>query len=226
MQTLLKATLALFYFSSPVFALDTTSRLGAEMKAIQSSIGTGILFGWRYLFHTSPYFSVGGAGYTGQLASGQTASYSYGGLIGAFHVPFSQLVSMEVTFLGGGGGGRIGDGTFFGGTVVEPGLGFSFKLGKSVQFVAGGSYVWIPGSAQGSGVSGGVKFEFLSEHKADPVVSRPTNPTPAAAPTAPPVTQSSATPTPAHAGNRATASNRGTPANSAPSSAALLDSQD
>lgn len=136
-------------------------------------VGTGILFGWRYLFHTSPYFTVGGAGYTGQISTGTTSSYSYGGMIGAFHVPFTPTTLMEITILGGGGGGRLGDGTIFGGTVVEPGLGFSFKLGKAVQFVVGGSYVWMPGAAQGTGMSGGVKFEFLSDNRPDPTVPPP-----------------------------------------------------
>lgn len=175
--------------STPSQAADGFSRLGAEIKALTTPIGLGVLFGWRYLFHTSPYFSVGGAGYTGQIASGTTSSYSYGGMIGAFHIPFNSQTQMEVTILGGGGGGRLGDGTFFGGTVVEPGLGFSFKLGKGVQFVVGGSYVWMPGATQGSGMSGGVKFEFLSDNRPEPTVPPPsTRPAPEAArPTAAPI---------------------------------------
>lgn len=216
MRNILFASLLAGLFLNPqtACALEATSRLGAEMKAIQTPSGAGILFGWRYLFHTSPYFSIGGAGFTGQIATGATGSFSYGGMIGAFHVPFTQLVSMEVTILGGGGGGRLGDGTYFGGTVVEPGLGFSFKLGKAVQFVAGGSYVWMPGSAQGTGPTGGVKFEFLSDHRSEPVVPRDPpreairdlRPAPAATPPGPVSAPQSynANPVP----NRATASTR------------------
>ncbi len=165
------------FLPNKAFALDATSRLGAEVKALQTPAGMGILFGWRYLFHTSPYFSVGGAGYTGQISGTSTASYSYGGMIGAFHILLSPSTSMEVTVLGGGGGGKLDTGVFFGGTVVEPGLGFSFKLGKAAQFVAGASYVWMPGSAQGTGFSGGVKFEFLTDHRPEPTVSREFKPT-------------------------------------------------
>lgn len=180
--------------SVPARADEGFSRLGAEMKAIQTPIGMGILFGWRYLFHSSPFFSIGGAGYLGQISSGTTSSYSYGGMIGAFHIPLTNGVAAEVTILGGGGGGRLGDGTFFGGTVLEPGLGFSFRLGKDVQMVAGASYVWMPGSTSGTGISGGFRFEFLSDNRPEPVVPResrelrapvavaPANPAPQAAP--------------------------------------------
>lgn len=196
----------------PLSALDATSRLGAEMKMLSTPVGLGVLFGWRYLFHSSPYFSIGGAGYTGQIATGTTGSYGYGGLIGAFHIPFSSQVSMEVSILGGGGGGRLGDSTSFGGTLIEPGIGFSFKLGKAVQFVVGGSYLWMPGAASGTGASGGIKFEFLSDHRPDPVVSRE----PIREPVREPVRDPRVAPTPVAPGTQS--SNNSNPALRTPSS--------
>lgn len=166
-------TFMMLIWSTYAHAIDTASRLGADIRVLVGTNGIGTAFGWRYLYHPNSNFAIGGAGYTGQMNGTPTYSYSFGGMTGILRVVFSPTISTELTMLAGGGGGQLADATYFGGTVLEGGLGIGIRLGKQVLFSPHASYVWMPSSTLGTAVSAGVRFEFITDHKPETKLPEP-----------------------------------------------------
>jgi len=152
-------------------ALENVSRIGAEMKLLIIPDANVIAYGWRYMYSPSEYFSMGGAGYTGQLTgAADTGSYSYGGLSASFNWAPTDFFRMELGLTAGGGGGfRSSTGLQLGGAIVEPTASFAFQLGRNVGMAAMAGYIWMPTSAIGTGYSVGLRLEFNSDRPAPAV---------------------------------------------------------
>lgn len=136
------------------------SRFGAEVKGFQSGKALGVLYGWRFMSYESDSFSMGGAGFTGQLSQ-DAGTFSYGGLLGTYSTRLGRKMELDLSLVAGGGGGTVSGNTTGGGVMLEPGLGFNFILGNSVRSVLGAGYIWTPASPDFSGLTFGIRFDFL-----------------------------------------------------------------
>lgn len=139
------------------------SKIGAEIRGVKNGAAFGLLFGFRYVSYESDSFLIGGAGYTGQLTSGATGSFSYGGLLAGFAGNISSKLDYEFSLLAGGGGGFMGtDASGVGGGIaLEPGAAIGLVVGKSVRSSLSAGYVLIPSSGSFSGFTFGLRFDFL-----------------------------------------------------------------
>ncbi len=136
------------------------TRISSEMRGIKNTSSFGILFGSRYLSFESENFAVGGAGYTGQLSGTSVGSFSYGGIVVNYTTAFSKKTEFEFNLLGGGAGGFNSTVTG-GGVILEPSIAFDFILGKTVRIGLNGGYAWVPSMTVFSGVTFGLRFEFM-----------------------------------------------------------------
>lgn len=144
-------------------ALDGVSRIGADIKLFRSASSTVMLYGWRFLYNPSEAFSIGGAGFTGQMTGSSTGSYSYGGLSAAFNLSLTHTTRLEFGLIAGGGGGFDNSNNQSGGIVVEPTLSVAFGLGKNVGAALQGGFLWMPTSSAFTGFTVGLRFEFFAD---------------------------------------------------------------
>ncbi len=149
--------IALLSFS----AFADLSRIGIEIRGIKTKDTSNLLLGARYLHNISPNFGVGGATYTGQVSEGAAGAFSYGGLIAAYNGNVSDFFALEVSALLGGGGGFIENQAWGGGMTLEPSFSAIFKLGKAARATIGVGYVWLPNNQRFSGITTGLRFDFL-----------------------------------------------------------------
>ncbi|MBI4924552.1 MAG: hypothetical protein HY843_01395 [Bdellovibrio sp.] len=155
---------ALIIFSLSALAADSSpqrlSRISSEIKGIKNSAAIGVLFGSRYMSYESESFSVGGAGYTGQISGGAAGSFSYGGILVGYTHSFAKKAELELSLLGGGAGG-FQAATTGGGVVLEPSVALNFLLGKTVRICLNSGYAWVPSLTAFSGITLGLRFDFL-----------------------------------------------------------------
>jgi hypothetical protein len=144
------------------------SKIGTEIRGLKTPNSLGILYGWHYMHHRSDTFSVGGAAYTGQISEGRSGSFSYGGLAAAYNGQLSQNLGAEIGILAGGGGGFNSLGEIAGGIIIEPNAALSFVFGKYVRVALTAGYMYMPNYTSFSGISGGLRFDFLSILESDP----------------------------------------------------------
>lgn len=149
-------------FLTPAFAESSIrlSKIGSDIKALKTSSSLGVLFGTRYVNYESDNFSIGGAAYTGQL-SNPIGTFTYGGLYGGYTGRIIDKLELDLTLLAGAGGGTTGTSESSGGIVLEPGLALNFILGPAVRICTTGGYAWMPSTTTFSGVTFGLRFDFL-----------------------------------------------------------------
>lgn len=171
MKSILLLALVLFSFHTlgqdPVSdkkkSIKNYSKIGINNKfMVTTSQGSGLLYGWRYINYNSEKFFLGGAGYTGQVYQGTTASsFTYGGLMAGYDWHFGTSgKKIELAVLIGSG---IGSNTTktSGGMLIEPSISYSMSLGERTKANLGTSYVYIPGSEDFRGFSVGFTFDIL-----------------------------------------------------------------
>ncbi|MGK5086459.1 hypothetical protein WDW86_02780 [Bdellovibrionota bacterium FG-2] len=151
-----------FTASGTTFAGQNTSKVGAEIKGVQNTTATGILFGWQYAGYESDIFTIGGAGYTGQLTGNSPGSFSYGGLKAGLQGNFTANVNIQFNLLAGGGGGFAGTTVSGGGIVLEPGVSLGIQLGKTVMSNICAGYIYMPSKTEFSGITAGLRVDFLN----------------------------------------------------------------
>ena len=154
--------------------MESISKIGAEIRAYRPSKGAGVLYGWRYVHYRSDSFTIGGAGYTGQLNGTSAGAFSYGGLTAVYAGKLGTNTRIELGLLAGGGGGYTNDGSEAGGVLLEPDFAFGFMLGKTVELGLNAGYIYMPNSTTFSGLCAGVRMEFLiGEESVPPSAPKP-----------------------------------------------------
>lgn len=145
-------------------ALTDVSKVSTEVKAVKNAAALGVLLGGRYVNYESNYFYVGGNAYTGQLNGSGSGAFTYGGILMGIDGRLGLSTHLEFTLLFGGGGGFVGQ-ISGGSLLLEPCFSLSIFLGNNVQSAITVGYIWMPAVTAFSGVTSGLRFDFLDRPK-------------------------------------------------------------
>ncbi len=198
MQLRVRTLLAILSVSIPTIgeAASQPSRIGTEIKAMSIGGGLALTYGWRYTSFESDRFFLGGAAYTGQLGS-DGGSLALGGFVAGQKGRLGSSMETSLQLLAGAITTRNATGTADGGLMLEPSLNLGIIMGPTVRSIFNAGYAWTPGGTDASGVTFGLRFEFLLDSPPSP----PAAPVPAQASAAPSQQPNTPAPAPRTAGN-------------------------
>ncbi len=177
-----RTLLTLITVSIPSIGLAASqpSRIGTEIKAMSLGGDLSLTYGWRYTSFESERFFLGGAAYTGQLGS-DGGSLALGGFVAGQKGRLGSSLETSIQLLAGAITTRNATGTADGGLMLEPSLNLGVIMGPTVRSVFNAGYAWTPGGTDASGVTFGLRFEFLLDAPpAAPIAPAGVSPVPAA----------------------------------------------